>query len=561
MRDLLQRFKKRKILNLTVASLFIALQLPLGLINSGVAHAAPDNIDQTPTADLHCPDKDNANKVESASGTKTINGVTATWSGDPGQLTFTNTNTTSATVTWCAKGGEGFWNGTFNTGEQTTTVTPDTPVTINFDQAVSYFIMYMVDVETPETPTPASPTAIATLDTCEVGSGDTDEVTVTVTNTNDETDEAVTYTVTLGGQTKTITNLADGASDSVTFNGLTPGSYTASVSGDDGTTATSNTVTVETCAEEQEPANPTAVASLDKCEVGSGNTDEVTVMVTNTDDETDEAVTYTITLGGQTKTITNLADGSNASVTFSGLTAGSYSASVSGDDGTTVTSNTVTVETCAEEEGAQVTLCHATGSESHPFEKITVSAAGAFNGHLGNDHQLGEDIIPPFEFNGATHSQNWDTEGMAIFRNNCVKEVNEQPVEDKVTLCHATGSATNPFVRITVSVSGAFNGHLGASHQNGEDIIPPFEFNGQTYSQNWNAAGQATFNNNCVPLTGGQGGGGQVLGASTTSTKGALGASTLANTGESTMSGLFVALAILGLTGISAYSTRRRYNL
>jgi LPXTG-motif cell wall-anchored protein len=141
-----------------------------------------------------------------------------------------------------------------------------------------------------------------------------------------------------------------------------------------------------------------------------------------------------------------------------------------------------------------------------------------------------------------------------------VSEESEGPM---VTLCHATGSTTNPFVRITISVSGAFNGHLGNDHQNGEDIIPPFEFEGQTYSQNWDVAGQATFNNNCVRPSGGQGGG-EVLGESTTVTPtgAVLGASTqLANTGESTMSGLFVALAILGLTGISAYSTRRRYNL
>ncbi|MDQ3123409.1 MAG: hypothetical protein M3Q14_01865 [bacterium] len=253
----------------------------------------------------------------------------------------------------------------------------------------------------------------------------------------------------------------------------------------------------------------------------------------------------------------------------------------------------------------KVTLCHATGSESNPFVKITVSAAGAFNGHLGSDHQLGEDIIPTFEYKGETYSQNWDAEGMAIFRNNCEapeeepekgsltirKQVNggnaqdfefdpgwegaanfmldddeesalsdrktfrdleegeytvseilpeegweltrircseganyvvnvennsvtvdvgegqnvtctftnkkERVKPEKVTLCHATGSDTNPFVKITVSAAGAFNGHLGEGHQNGEDIIPPFEYRGQTYSQNWDAEGMAIFRNNC----------------------------------------------------------------
>ena len=39
----------------------------------------------------------------------------------------------------------------------------------------------------------------------------------------------------------------------------------------------------------------------------------------------------------------------------------------------------------------------------------------------------------------------------------------------KITLCHATGSATNPYVEITVSVEGATHGH--AKHPG--DIIPP----------------------------------------------------------------------------------------
>jgi hypothetical protein len=82
---------------------------------------------------------------------------------------------------------------------------------------------------------------------------------------------------------------------------------------------------------------------------------------------------------------------------------------------------------------------------------------------------------------------------------------------NKVTLCHATGSETHMFEKITVDANGAVSGHAGNDHQNGEDIIPPFTYNdnGDEKSfpgQNWNAAGQATFNNNCVVPTGGQGG-------------------------------------------------------
>ena len=59
---------------------------------------------------------------------------------------------------------------------------------------------------------------------------------------------------------------------------------------------------------------------------------------------------------------------------------------------------------------------------------------------------------------------------------------------EHVTICHATGSSSNPYVRISPSASGVFHGHLG--HQDGRDIIPPFTYDGQTYSQNWDTAGQ-----------------------------------------------------------------------
>jgi hypothetical protein len=69
--------------------------------------------------------------------------------------------------------------------------------------------------------------------------------------------------------------------------------------------------------------------------------------------------------------------------------------------------------------------------------------------------------------------------------------------KDKVTLCHATGSVTNPFVEITVSAQGATNGH--AKHIG--DIIPA-PANGCPISTpitsstpiSWNIAGQ-TFRN------------------------------------------------------------------
>ena len=75
------------------------------------------------------------------------------------------------------------------------------------------------------------------------------------------------------------------------------------------------------------------------------------------------------------------------------------------------------------------------------------------------------------------------------------------PADDNDGLCHATGSATNPYVLIdNISSAGIYNGHYGdgrGDHQNGEDIIPPFTYQGQTYSQDWDAEGQAIYNAGC----------------------------------------------------------------
>jgi hypothetical protein len=98
------------------------------------------------------------------------------------------------------------------------------------------------------------------------------------------------------------------------------------------------------------------------------------------------------------------------------------------------------------------------------------------------------------------------------------------------TICHATGSESNPFVVITPAKAGVYNGHLatssggqaGADHQLAEDIIPPFQYDAnrdgtaETYSQNWDAEGQAIFNAGCEESEGGGGGGGTTTGGTTT---------------------------------------------
>ena len=125
---------------------------------------------------------------------------------------------------------------------------------------------------------------------------------------------------------------------------------------------------------------------------------------------------------------------------------------------------------------------------------------------------------------------------------------------NKVTICHATGSQTNPYVRISPNANGVIHGHVG--HQDGRDIIPPFSYEqrGVTQNfpgQNWDAAGQAIFNNDCKPDAGVTPpvSPSQVLGgAQVEAPKGAVGAG-VGGTGSSTallVSGLLSSLTALG---------------
>ena len=62
--------------------------------------------------------------------------------------------------------------------------------------------------------------------------------------------------------------------------------------------------------------------------------------------------------------------------------------------------------------------------------------------------------------------------------------------DHKVTICHATASATNPYVVITVDIASIVgdSGH-GHSGVNVGDIIPPFAMDGYVYAgNNWDSA-------------------------------------------------------------------------
>lgn len=90
----------------------------------------------------------------------------------------------------------------------------------------------------------------------------------------------------------------------------------------------------------------------------------------------------------------------------------------------------------------EITICHATSSETNPYSEITVSVNG-LNGHAQHEG----DVFPISEEEGCPASP-------AL-------------TSGKITICHATSSKKNPYNEITISVNG-LSGHN--KHQG--DIIP-----------------------------------------------------------------------------------------
>jgi hypothetical protein len=113
----------------------------------------------------------------------------------------------------------------------------------------------------------------------------------------------------------------------------------------------------------------------------------------------------------------------------------------------------------------KLTICHATGSTTNPYNEITLDFKG-LNGH--SNHK--GDIIPapeggcpsviptPAITATVTGTPSGTTTPTATVSAN---------QDAKITICHATGSTKNPYVMITVSVNG-LNGH----DKHPDDIIP-----------------------------------------------------------------------------------------
>lgn len=121
----------------------------------------------------------------------------------------------------------------------------------------------------------------------------------------------------------------------------------------------------------------------------------------------------------------------------------------------------------------KITICHATGSATNPYNEITID----FNGLRGHSKHTG-DIIPapqggcpsvtPTPTITATATVTGTPAGTGTPEVTTTPEATAQGNNDgKITICHATGSKKNPYVMITISVNG-LNGH----DKHPRDIIP-----------------------------------------------------------------------------------------
>jgi hypothetical protein len=113
----------------------------------------------------------------------------------------------------------------------------------------------------------------------------------------------------------------------------------------------------------------------------------------------------------------------------------------------------------------KITICHATGSATNPFTEITIDFNG-LHGHINHK----DDIIPAPSGGCPSVTATPITMTPTVTGTLTVTPTpasTQGNVNQKITICHATGSSKHPYVMITIDING-LNGHKNHPH----DIIP-----------------------------------------------------------------------------------------
>lgn len=244
------------------------------------------------------------------------------------------------------------------------------------------------------------------------------------------------------------------------------------------------------------------------------------------------------------------------------------------------------------DERVPLSICHATHSEDNPFTTQTVDddsvdGIGEGNGqsadHNRDDHQDGEDIIPPGPWD--PDGRNWTEDNQAIWNNNCNSidpsaspsvEPSSSPAGNHSSYLNLDGPRCDSTtftakVRLTVDnvaasevpVTFTYQGSSlpGTTDSNGEAWVTFTFFSPGTVTVT-NSGGFPDSSGEVKPADLCSGGtGGLVLGASTSdpAAGSVLGVSTLADTGsfeQTAVSLLFTAAAAMMWVGVRLYGTK-----
>lgn len=145
------------------------------------------------------------------------------------------------------------------------------------------------------------------------------------------------------------------------------------------------------------------------------------------------------------------------------------------------------------------------GSSNDGYYKISIQGNNGWsvtNWYLevANNNTSGWDVTGSGNISNYNPTGNQIEDVMVTVSKACATPTpSPTPQHISVTICHATGSNSNPYTQITVdddAVDGNGNSdHNRSGHQNGEDIIPHGSWD--TDGRNWDAAGQAIWNNQC----------------------------------------------------------------